>query len=77
MKKDKKKLPEELKAEEISVSLKEILINKLSENSNNVIVKHLFDDRFRVNVWKEGLVNKSFFIQASENGIISSNPEIK
>ena len=77
MKKQKKKTPEEIQAEKVRLTVKESVTKKLDADAKSVIVKHLFDDRFRVNIWKEGKVDKSFFIVAKEDGIIQSTPEIK
>ena len=76
MKKEKKKTPEQLQAERVAAAVKETVVKQLNEDSRNVVSRHLFDDRFRVNVWKEGKVDKSFFIIAKEDGIVSSDPEI-
>lgn len=76
-KKPVKKTPEQIKAEKTTVFLKETIVSTLNEEAKSVAVKHLFDDRFRINVWKDGKVNKSFFIIAEENKIVKSNPEIK
>ena len=76
MKKEKKKKPEQLVAERVQKSLQQTIINKLNEDTKSVVVKHLFDDRFRANIWKEGKVAKSFFIVAGEDGIKSSSPEL-
>ena len=77
MKKEKKKTPEQIKAEKVRLTVKESVMAKLNEDTKSVVAKHLFDDRFRVNVWKEGKVAKSFFVVATEDGIIKSDPEIR
>ena len=76
-KKQQKKTPEQLKAEQTAVFVKETVVKTLNEDSKSVVVKHLFEDRFRVNVWKDGRINKSFFIVAEQDKIIKSDPEIK
>ena len=77
MKKEKKKTSEELQAERVRIIVKEIVVKKLNEDSKNVVARHLWDNHFRVNVWKDGKVDKSFFIVAKEDGIISSDSEIQ
>jgi hypothetical protein len=77
MKKQEKKIKEQLKTEEIKKFLKESITKRLNEDEKSVDIKYLFDDRFRANIWKEGKIHKSFFIQANTRCIIKSDPEIK
>ena len=77
MKKSVKKTEDQIKAEAMKAIVKDTLVEKLHEDDKSVEVKHVFDNRFRANVWKEGRIHKSFFIHADKGGIVKSDPEIR
>lgn len=68
--------------------IKEQVLKRLDklEKGSSIFVKHLWDNRYRVNVWRSkadkdrntiSFISHSYFVAVSPEGkIISSNPEM-
>lgn len=51
--------------------------NAVLDSDEKVVVKELWNNRYRVNVWKEdpNYISQSYFVRVSESGILC-NPSI-
>ena len=52
--------------------------NAILDSDDKVVVKELWDGRYRVNVWKHdpNRIVQSYFIQSDASGVVSCSPSL-
>jgi len=52
--------------------------NAILDSDDHIVTKELWDNRFRVNVWKynPNRIAQSFFVRVGESGVVECNPQI-
>jgi hypothetical protein len=56
----------------------QVYINELfvAEKYDPIDIKHLYDDRYRVNCYKNGMMIRSHFVVYNDSGVMKSYPDL-